>query len=82
MVEKVDTFVQRSVNQRRNILIGQTSNPHTAKRYFGSVKVAACNFDRIHVIPLVLKTIFGDWVLTHRNVDSIAQPVGLNTSAD
>src|SRR6185436_14923846 len=63
------------------ILIGQTSNPHTAKRYFGSVKVAACNFDRIHLLPLVLKTIFGDCVLTHYNVDSIAQPVGLSKSA-
>src|SRR5258706_6785351 len=71
MVEKGDTYVQRSVNQRRNILIGQTRNPHTAKRYFGSVKVAACNFDRIHLLPPVLKTIFGDCVLTHYNVDSM-----------
>src|SRR5689334_7206344 len=69
MVEKSDTCVQRRVDQRRNILIGQTSNPHTTKCNFGSVQVGACDFDRIHLLSLILKITFGDCVLTYYSVD-------------
>ncbi len=60
MVEKVDLLVQSGVDQRCNVLIGHCSNAHTTKRYFGRIKVAMCNFDLIHLIPFILKSVLND----------------------
>jgi len=75
MVEKVDLFVQSGMDQRRNILIGHCSNAHTTERYFGRIKVAMCNFDLVHLVSFILKSVLNDL-----NADSNAQPIYFSKS--